>query len=68
MMIINNGFDLGQIVYLRTDKDQSARMVRQICVRSSGFIQYELMCGSNYSWHDELEISAEKDILKATTE
>lgn len=65
-MLIENKFDLGQIVYLKTDNDQSERMIISISVRQGGIL-YELSFGSVCSWHYEMEIMEEKDILKSTT-
>jgi len=66
MMLIENKFELGQTVYLKTDNDQSERMVIGISVRPSGLL-YELSFGSVCSWHYEMEISEEKNVLKTTS-
>lgn len=63
MMVIDNKFEIGQTVYLKTDEDQRARIIRQMCIRSSNLIQYELLFGTQASWHDEIEIMDEKNIL-----
>jgi hypothetical protein len=63
-MIIDNKFEIGQSVYLKTDEDQRERIIRQLCFRGSGLVQYELMCGTVGSWHDEFEIMEEKNVLK----
>ena len=63
-MHIDNKFDLGQIVYLKTDTEQIARMVTAINTRPSR-LQYELSYATNSSWHDEIEISDERDVLKS---
>ena len=65
-MVIENKFELGQLVYLKTDTDQNPRMIIGISVRQSGLL-YELSFGSQSSWHYQMEISDEKDVLKATT-
>lgn len=66
MKIIDTKFDLGQIVFIKTDKEQQPRMIIGITVRPTGLL-YELNFGSNSSWHFEIEISDEKDILLTTT-
>ena len=65
-MLIENKFELGEIVYLKTDNDQSDRMVIGISVRPAGLL-YELSFGSVCSWHYEMEITEEKNVLKSTT-
>ncbi len=66
MMVIENKFNFGDLVYLSTDPDQKQRIVVAICVRP-GFLEYQLATGDQYSWHQEFVISAEKDVLKTTT-
>ena len=65
MMVIDNSFDLGQIVYLTTDNYQLRRIVTQIKVSLNG-ITYQLSCGTNYSYHYECEISSKIDVLVKT--
>jgi hypothetical protein len=65
-MMLQSKYDLGQIVYLKTDKEQCARMVISISFRPTGVI-YELNYGSVSSWHYEIEVSDEKDVLASTT-
>lgn len=66
-MIINNQFEIGQVVYLRSDEDQRARIVVQIAIMPGASLRYCLNCGTVETWHYEIEVSAEKDILKTTT-
>lgn len=63
----NIEFEIGQIVYLKTDVEQSARMVTAICLKCNGYITYSLALGSYESWHYPIEISTERDIIKATS-
>lgn len=67
MMVIENKFELQQTVYLKTDSDQRQRIVTRISVGVNGIV-YELMCGSSGSWHYDFEITADKDVVKATCE
>lgn len=60
-MVIDNAFNLWDIVYLKTDTTQVQRMVTGINIR--GELLYELSHGTTASWHREKEISAEVDIL-----
>lgn len=61
-MNIKTKFDIGQIVYLSTDKQQEKRMVIGFTFRQTGMM-YDLGFGSTSSWHYELEISSEENIL-----
>lgn len=66
-MMIDTQYDLGDLVYLKTDPDQCKRMVIGIDVREGVSVSYELGVGDESSWHYELEISAEKDVIACTT-
>lgn len=59
-MIINNKFDLGEKVYLKTDKDQSVRIVVRIQVGPMGLL-YCLNQGTIESWHYDFEMTTEID-------
>ena len=67
MMFIENKYEVGDTVYLKTDKEQKARLVTGILVKSSNYLNYELSCGSESSWHVDFEISAEANILVSST-
>ena len=60
-------FDIGDIVYLKTDSDQLERIVTGINVKPEGLITYNLSNGANESYHYAIEMSIEKDIIKVTT-
>lgn len=66
MRIIEAAYDFGDLVYLKTDREQCLRMITRINVAPSG-ITYEATCGTQTSWHYEFELSTEKDILQTTT-
>jgi len=59
MMIINNAFEFGEIVYLKTDKDQYPRIVTGFTVNPNGIL-YRLGVMHIESTHYELEITKEK--------
>lgn len=59
-MIINTTYDLGEILYLKTDQDSKQRIVTVIEARAGGTIGYHLSCGAEGSWHYESEIVREK--------
>lgn len=54
--------DIGDLVYLAHDKDQSQRMVVKICFNYCG-PEYCLTSGTTTSWHTDIEISAEPNTL-----
>lgn len=68
MIIIENEFEIGQTVYLRTDEDQRPRLLTALVYRAGGYMTYELSCGTATSWHNALEFSLEKDVLATTTD
>ena len=59
-------FNIGDVVFLKTDIDQYERMVCGILIRPDG-IQYAITLGDTENWHYDIEISKQKDILKTTT-
>lgn len=63
-MKIETDFDIGEIVYLITDEDQSARMITRITISPNNGILYELCQGMNSSSHYAMEISRDIDIKK----
>lgn len=63
MMIIKNKHNIGDTVYLSTDKEQNPRIVIAIIVYMSGELLYKLICGTIESNHYDIEISIEKNIL-----
>ena len=60
-MIVNNEFEIGQEVYLKTDEDQSKRIVTGIIVRQSGVLYY-VSFDTNESVHYGFEMSNSVDI------
>jgi len=66
MMVVDNKFELKQIVYLKTDVEQKARIVTGFVVRETAIV-YELSCGVEVCNNYDFEISDEKDVLIATT-
>jgi hypothetical protein len=53
-------YEIGEIVYLVTDPDQSRFMITGILIRSSGTV-YELSCGLDVSFHTDIEISSKRN-------
>jgi hypothetical protein len=58
MMVIDNIFDIGDVVYLITDHEQEARIVTHLIV-TGGDVQYNLSCGLTLTTHYGIEISKE---------
>jgi hypothetical protein len=65
-MTINNKFKLGEMVFLRTDPEQMARIVIAIQVSVDGGLLYKLAIGMSEQWHYEAEISRERDVVLST--
>lgn len=60
-MVIDNCFELGEFVYLKTDAEQERRIVTEISVRPTGIL-YRLTFGTIESYHYDIEISREVDL------
>lgn len=60
-MTINNKFNIGDIVYLRTDTDNLKRIVLSMQILPGGAISYHLACGEKDGWHHEFEMSDERN-------
>lgn len=63
MIVINNEYEIGDIVYLKTDQDQLPRIVNCIKVFKHGELNYELAQGTLVSLHYEFELQKEKTII-----
>lgn len=62
MMLIENKYNIGDMVYLRTDNDQAERLVTAIQVNPNGLI-YRLVKDTTETWHYDFEISLEKNFV-----
>ncbi len=62
-MIIDNEYEIGDTVYLVTDKEQDQRLVFAITVYKSGELLYKIVCGTSSSDHYAFELSDTKNIL-----
>lgn len=65
-MKINNEFDFGEILYLKTDIHQNPRMLIAIEVYPDGELLYKLISGTSVSYHYAMEITREKDVVLTT--
>lgn len=66
MIVIDNKYELGQTVYLKSDKEQHERIVTGIIQRPTGIL-YMLSCGTYEGNHYDIEISIDKNIMATTT-
>lgn len=62
MIVIENKYNFGDILYLRTDVDQEPRIVTAIVACPAGDILYELACGIVISKHYDFELATEKNV------
>lgn len=62
MINIDNKFDIGQIVYLRTDKEQLPRIITEIVV-TKGELIYGVYAGTIYSKHYDYEMTSDVNTL-----
>ncbi len=63
MATITTEYNFFDTVYLKTDPEQSERLVTGFDVRPNGIV-YVLSFGVSNSYHYGPEISVEKDVLK----
>lgn len=64
MTIIENTFNLNEIVYLKTDVEQLERLITHISIDVNHNIEYRLTMGTEATWHLECEIAKEKNLVK----
>jgi hypothetical protein len=57
MIMIDNKFEFGQIVYLKTDVEQLPRQVCEIRVYGKGDIIYSIKQAESTSYHNEYELN-----------
>jgi len=60
MMVIDNKFQFGQTVFLKTDIDQFPRILTKMLLTPVG-ITYCLSAGCIETWHYDIEIAVEED-------
>jgi hypothetical protein len=66
IMKIENKYNLGDEVYLKTDPDQYLRIVTGISIRQVGIL-YELSCAEDTSTHYDFEISRDINMVVKTS-
>lgn len=67
MMCIENDFELGDEVYLKTDTDQEKRIITCILVKPGDKLMYELSYRSSTSNHYDFEFTYQPDVILKTT-
>lgn len=60
-------FEIGQIVYLKTDDEQLERICIGYSIRPNHLVVYDLQNCEKSTSHYDFEISSEKDVLKTST-
>ena len=64
-MVIDNKYEIGQIVYLATDKEQLPMMILSFEVFKDGEIMYKLGTGTTTTYHYDFEFSdKENELIK----
>lgn len=58
-MTIDPKYALGDIVWLKTDREEIPRMISGLVIRPTGIL-YTLACGEKEGTHYDIELSAEK--------
>lgn len=71
MAVLSSGhkleFQIEQIVYLNTDKEQVPRIVTGISLRPFNSVTYGLTQNATETWHYGFEISDERDVILCTS-
>jgi hypothetical protein len=67
MMLTDTIYNIGDIIYLKTDSQQKERIVTGFMIRQN-HISYNINCGTEESWHYDFEMTIEKDVLKSVTQ
>jgi hypothetical protein len=57
---------MGQIVYIKTDVDQMPAQITRIIVYPNNFYMYGVTHKGAYYTYDEIELSADRDVVFAT--
>lgn len=66
MMVVDNKYEIGNTVYLKTDPEQLQRIVYGIQLFRGGELLYMLASGTITSNHYEFEISEAENVIIKT--
>lgn len=61
-MVIDNEYEIGDLVYLKTDAEQLPRIIISIYVYKNGELLYKTASGTQTSEHYSFELSKEKEL------
>lgn len=61
-MTIENQFQYGESVQLKTDEEKKKRVVTAIVIKGNNYLEYQLACGLESTGHAEAEIEKYKPI------
>jgi len=59
-------YQIGEVVYLKTDEDQQPRMITGIVLRPNNTVLYYLTNSTTETSHFDIEISREKSLIFTT--
>ena len=59
MIVVDNAFNIGDTVYLKTDPGQYPRIVTHVVIYNGGECMYGLVCGNDKTQHYGFEITRE---------
>lgn len=62
MIVIENKHEIGDTVYLKTDKEQLPRIVISFEYYKTGELLYKLASGITTSYHYDFEMIVDKDV------
>jgi len=66
-MTIHNQFEMGEIVYLKTDPEQRPRQIVGIVLSIDGGMLYKCVAGLEVDLHFEAELLRDRDMVMATS-
>lgn len=64
MMVVNNEYNIGDTVYIKTDKDQDPGMITAILLRNGDYIVYEVTRDETVRWYCDFELTYDKVFVK----
>jgi hypothetical protein len=59
-MIIENKYNIGQLVYVRTDEENKPRLITAVLLRGNGGLVYEASGDGSSRWYYDFELTTEK--------
>lgn len=63
MIVVDNKYNFGDIVFLKTDIEQMPRIITAIIFCPASDILYEVTCGTVVSRHYDFEITVSKEVI-----